>query len=109
MITESPMNSALHGPKTARRRIQKPTKPVNFYCDVPAAKSVCLVGDFNHWDAFANPMKRQSDGVWHAQLTLASGHHHYQFRVDGEARLDPKASGIARNGHNERVSLLAVG
>ena len=32
----------------------------------------------------------------------------YLFIVDGKPRLDPKASGIARNSRNERVSLIAV-
>ena len=41
-------------------------------------------------------------------LPLTHGHHHYQFLVDGEPALDPRATGIARNERNERVSLLSV-
>jgi hypothetical protein len=41
-------------------------------------------------------------------LELTHGHHQYLFLVDGQPVLDPKASGIARNDRNERVSLIAV-
>ena len=33
-------------------------KPVNFVCAAPTAKQVFVVGDFNQWDAKANPMRR---------------------------------------------------
>ena len=53
-------------------------------------------------------MSRQPDGAWTLQVEMCHGHHHYQFLVDGEARLDPGAQGIGRNEQNERVSLMAV-
>jgi hypothetical protein len=53
-------------------------------------------------------MRRMPDGRWMASLELHHGHHSYLFIVDGQPRLDPKASGIARNSRNERVSLIAV-
>jgi 1,4-alpha-glucan branching enzyme len=83
-------------------------KPVNFYCSAPTALFVCLVGDFNGWNSFANPMRRQPDGCWFAQVQLTHGHHRYCFPVDGEPTLDPRGSGITRNDRNERVSLIAV-
>ncbi len=81
---------------------------VDFFCDAAEARQVCLVGDFNNWDAAATPMRRMPDGRWMASLELHHGHHHYLFIVDGAPQLDPKASGIARNDQNERVSLIAV-
>jgi 1,4-alpha-glucan branching enzyme len=81
---------------------------VDFFCTAPGAKSVSLVGDFNKWDLAATPMRRMPDGRWMASLELHHGHHSYLFIVDGKPRLDPKASGIARNSRNERVSLIAV-
>jgi 1,4-alpha-glucan branching enzyme len=102
------MNTIENASGTGRRPAQKTVKPVNFYFEAPEAQQVSLVGDFNDWDEAAHPMKRQPDGSWFVQASLAHGHHHYQFRVDGEARLDPKANGVARNARNERVSLLAV-
>jgi 1,4-alpha-glucan branching enzyme len=81
-------------------------KPVSFYCAAPHAKSVDLVGDFNHWHPF--PMSRSVDGWWLAQVELSHGHHQYRFLVDGQPRLDPQATGIVRDDHDERVSLIAV-
>jgi len=81
-------------------------KPVSFFCAAPHAKSVELVGDFNHWQPF--PMSKSADGWWLAQVELCHGHHLYRFLVDGQPMLDPQATGIVRDEHNERVSLIAV-
>ena len=83
-------------------------RPINFYCDAPRAKSVQLVGDFNHWNAGSLPMARRVDGWWYLQVLLAHGHHQYRFLVDGEPRLDPQATGVGRNEQGEEVSLVAV-
>lgn len=83
-------------------------KPVNFFCVAPQAKQVTLVGDFNDWQPDAHPMIRQADGSWHIVIPLNHGHHHYQFLVDDRPTLDPRATGIARNEKNERVSLIAI-
>jgi 1,4-alpha-glucan branching enzyme len=83
-------------------------KPINFFCFAPHAKRVVLVGDFNEWQPEAHPMVRQPDGSWHIVVPLHHGHHHYQFLVDDHPTLDPRATGIARNKKNERVSLIAV-
>lgn len=93
----------------ARRYSAKNTVvPVNFFHLAPEASAVSVVGDFNGWNPEANPMTRQPDGSWRIQLQLHSGHHHYQFMVDGAAQLDPKAQGVSRNARNERVSMIAV-
>ena len=97
------MKSALH-----RYSAKKMQKPINFFCFAPKAKQVELVGDFNQWQSGVHPMNRQPDGSWTLQIPLHHGHHHYQFLVDGEPTLDPKAQGIARNARNERVSMIAV-
>jgi 1,4-alpha-glucan branching enzyme len=81
---------------------------VAFYCDAAKAECVMLVGDFNGWDVTATPMHRTPDGRWMASLELPHGHHQYVFLVDGTRTLDPRASGIARNARQERVSLVAV-
>jgi 1,4-alpha-glucan branching enzyme len=83
-------------------------KPVNFFCFAPEARRVALVGDFNDWQPDVNPMIRQPDGSWHIVVALNHGHHHYQFIVDGRPMLDPRATGIARNDSNDRVSLIAI-
>ena len=89
-------------PYSARNSI----KPVNFFCAAPHAKTVELTGDFNQWQPF--PMQRSLDGWWFAQVQLCHGHHQYRFLVDGQVRLDPQATGIARDEHGEPASLIGV-
>ena len=43
------------------------------------AKSVCIVGDFNNWNTYANPMKKLKDGDYSIDLDLELGRE-YQFR-----------------------------
>lgn len=49
------------------------------------ANTVHLVGDFNHWDEAANPMKERNDGTFYTAVTLETGKE-YQFRylIDNE-------------------------
>ncbi|HLH53823.1 MAG TPA: isoamylase early set domain-containing protein [Verrucomicrobiae bacterium] len=91
-----------------RYSAKKMSKPVNFICVAPGATRVCLIGDFNHWNPEAHPMKRQPDGAWLLQVPLHHGHHQYRFVVDGKPILDPRAHGVARDAHGERASLIAV-
>jgi len=83
-------------------------RSVKFSCQAPEARGVCLVGNFNQWQPGAHPMTRRPDGSWQIALHLARGNHHYQFLVDGEPVLDPRATGVACNNRAERVSLLAL-
>jgi 1,4-alpha-glucan branching enzyme len=103
-MTARTPTAAYHNRYSSRRM----EKPITFICHAPQAGRVTLSGDFNDWHPSSHSMKRQPDGSWLLQVPLHHGHHHYVFLVDGQPALDPKAHGIARNGHNERVSLLAV-
>ena len=98
------MNLMNRGPYSAHRNL----RPVSFHCQAPQAQSVSLVGDFNHWDPKAHPMKRMADGAWLLTLELRHGHHRYAFLVDGQLALDPKAQGVTRNDQGQRVSLVPV-
>jgi 1,4-alpha-glucan branching enzyme len=100
-------HNSLHN-KAPRYSAKAHSKPINFYCNAPTATEVFLSGDFNDWDQRANPMHRQPDGTWFAQVHLPHGHHHYWFVVDGKPTLDPRGQGIGRNEVNEKVSLIAV-
>ena len=91
-----------------RYSVKKMVKPVNFYCDSPDARKVCIVGDFNDWKPDSHPMKRQTGGFWNAKISLPHGHHRYHFLVDGSVALDPRANGEVLNDKKERVSLIAV-
>jgi 1,4-alpha-glucan branching enzyme len=83
------------------------SKPISFYCIAPNAQSVSVVGTFNEWNPAANVMTRQVDGAWFAQVNVNHGHHNYAFLVDGKMVLDPRATGIARDEHGARVSLMS--
>ena len=87
---------------------RKPLRAINFICAAPRAKAVSLVGDFNHWDPAAHPMKQMPDRSWLLNVELKHGHHRYAFLVDGVLTLDPRAQGITRNDKGERVSLVPV-
>lgn len=87
---------------------KKTLRALNFFCQAPQAKNVCLVGDFNAWDSRAHPMRRLPDGSWSLTVELPHGHHRYAFLVDGVLALDPRAQGITRNEKGERISLVPV-
>lgn len=103
MFSESPATTALprYSPKRNLHR-------ANFFCLAPQARQVSLLGDFNHWNPAAAPMRRMPDGRWMASLELPHGYHQYLYLVDGQPVLDPDATGKARNERNEPVSLVAV-
>jgi 1,4-alpha-glucan branching enzyme len=49
----------------------------------PDAKGVSLVGDFNDWNIYASPMKKQKDGAFKVTLTLASDQEfQYRYLID---------------------------
>lgn len=94
--------------RTSRYSAKKVAIPVNFMLVAPEAQAVTVVGDFNKWDPGAHPLSRRPDGSWQAQVVVTSGHHCYQFLVDGVPTLDPRGQGVTRNERNERASLLSV-
>jgi len=103
------MNAIRSIPYPPSRLQPRPTrKPVNFICIAPEAQSVCLTGDFNHWNPSSLPMEKTFDGSWRLTVPLGHGSHHYQFLVDGEPMNDHRAMGMARNSAGERVSLVQV-
>ena len=83
---------------------------VFFTCDAPQAKSVCLVGDFNDWQADATRMQKMPDGCLAVRLDLRHGSYRYLFLVDGKPMLDPRAQGVVHepNKWHTAASLLMV-
>ena len=82
--------------------------PVSFICSATKAKSVSVIGDFNEWNPEANRMKRHPDGSWQSSFPVPSGHHRYQFLIDGVPHLDPLAAGVVKIDENAKASLLSV-
>jgi 1,4-alpha-glucan branching enzyme len=82
--------------------------PVNFLCIAPEAAEVVIVGDFNAWDPQVNVMRKLPDGSWQASFPIHSGHHRYQFLIDGAPHLDPRATGVVKMEDESKASLLSV-
>lgn len=57
-------------------------RTVRFTMAAPQAVDVALIGDFNDWDARANPLRRQA-GEWSVTLRLPPGRYRYAFVLDG--------------------------
>lgn len=57
---------------------------VRFGVWAPSAEAVSVVGDFNDWDAVADPMKREDGaGFWKTTIGRAQPGHCYKYAVTG--------------------------
>ena len=68
---------------------------VQFALPVPAAHEVVVVGDFNHWDTHATPLRRTPSGTWRTTVRLTPGAHVYSFVVDGTRWVPDPAAPLA--------------
>ena len=74
-------------------------------------RPVSLVGDFNQWDPFANPMRRRSNGLRSVAVTVEPGSH-IRFRYLTQADSfdyyydDPHADGTEDNGFGEQNGIV---
>lgn len=84
------MLRAVEGPvEPSEQRL--PTQFVLDARDLPTARSVSLVGDFNDWNVTATPLTLEN-GAWVATMPLLPGRHVYAFVVNGETWIaDPRA------------------
>ena len=83
-------------------------KPINFYCQNRTAKSVSVIGEFNHWNPMVHPMQRREDGWWFVSIPMSHGHHQYLFLVDGVPTLDPHSAGTVYIKPSTKASVIAV-
>jgi serine protease AprX len=59
------------------------------------AQRVQLAGDFNNWDASSVPFKKESSGIWQAEVAnLSPGSYRYKLVVDGERWIDDPVNGL---------------
>lgn len=50
---------------------------------------VAVVGDFNNWDPYANPLKKRSNGTHSAVITVSAGESYaFRYLADGGQWLD---------------------
>lgn len=79
---------------------------------LPVKKGSCaaVVGDFNNWDRYATPMKRQMDGTWVCELRLEAGReYHYRFLIDNrEWMIDRNADAFAVHPQGGENSVIAA-
>jgi len=68
-------------------------EPVNFVLVAPAAKSVKVVGDFNHWGLNDSALvATNNQGVWSVTAPVPAGVHRYAFVVNEKQWVaDPRA------------------
>ncbi len=85
---------------------------VVFSVEAPEDAAVSLVGDFNHWDDKATPMRHVGRGLFEVAIELEPGGHSYKFVVDGRRRLDasnPEEVSDADGAVNSRLTVLDNG
>jgi len=66
------------------------------------------VGDFNNWDAGANPMKLDKDGSWKVSLIFPPGRYELKFLVDGKWREGSKEEQTVPNCFGTLNNVLIV-
>lgn len=84
---------------------------VRFTLEAPGAEQVYVVGDWNEWDAAADPlMDNDSDGIWETEIKLEPGREYrYQFFVDNSEWIaDPKTPLKIDDGFGGKNSILRI-
>lgn len=85
----------------ARRR-------VTFTYYAPQAEKVFVLGDFNHWNMKAHPMKKDPEGVWRKIAYLPPGRYEYLFVEDGRWRCDPRNLNRCPNCYGSENNIIDV-
>lgn len=83
--------------KKPEERKKAVLKRVEFVFSAPEAREVFVAGEFNNWDARANPLKKDKNGVWNITLPLTPGRYEYRFLTDGKWENDAFCSGCVPN------------
>ncbi len=85
-------------------------RPIVFEFDAPDARSVQVLGDFNHWSRDVNLMQRGADGRWRVTTLLPPGRYVYAYLVDGRRfRRDPMRDAVEDHDFGVTGSELVVG
>ena len=65
---------------------------VRFAVWAPNARYVSVVGDFNHWDSTASPLRPvDGTGIWEGVVDEAHEGQCYKYHLDGREKADPLA------------------
>jgi 1,4-alpha-glucan branching enzyme len=68
-----------------------------FYYRDDNAKNVFIVGDFNNWNPYSHPLRKNRGGIWEIEIDLVPGAYAYRFIVDGLFRRDPIGTKIVHD------------
>jgi len=79
-----------------------------FYYEDMEARTVFLVGDFNNWNPYSLPMRKNKSGMWEISLELIPGTYTYRFLVDGVYRKDPFSTQIVYDKFDNQYSLVKL-
>jgi 1,4-alpha-glucan branching enzyme len=92
------------------RATERPTeKPVDFYLNLPGAKTAAVAGSFNGWDLSRTPLKKDSNGGWKTTVWLPPGRYEYRFVIDGAQWCsDPGAKESVANNFGSTNSVVVV-
>ena len=71
-------------------------------------KDVYVAGDFNTWDAMANPME-ENNGIYETTLHLKPGKYGYKFVIDGNWIADENAKEFVGDGFGGQNSIVYAG
>lgn len=82
---------------------------IRFTYTDPNAVTVVWAGEFNGWNASANPLVKDAKGVWSVVMALPAGEHQYKLVVDGQWVADPENSATAGDMGNSVVRVGADG
>jgi 1,4-alpha-glucan branching enzyme len=96
-------------PKRQRPPIPQARSLVRLEYVNPAARSVCIAGDFNDWHPQATEMLKVGEGRWVKELALKPGVYQYRLVVDNTWMVDPGCAESAPNPYGDRNSVLRVG
>ena len=92
--------------KKRMKKIKK--RRVTFQLEMPRAEEVNLLGNFNHWEPGAHPMKERKDGLWARAVMLEPGRYEYKFLVDGRWQNDPGNPDFCENRFGSVNNVLTV-
>lgn len=77
---------------------------VAFRVWAPNAEAVAVVGSFNDWNGDANPLEREEDGCWYADVPAAKIGDEYRYRLRYRNqvfdRIDPRAREVTHSQGN---------
>jgi len=77
---------------------------------VDVDQPVSVLGDFNGWDPFANPLKKRSNGTLSSSIEVPAGHA-FRFKYlggDGRWFCDPDAETVEHDEYQTIDSLVVV-